>query len=229
MTSSMYEVCRVRVRWLEPGEVALESDLDFEHDFYDGRSIVGWRTPEGWRTAYDADFDREALVQRMTLDKAALLDAIYPGYAHPHTGPSFHIDNNYSPNNPVMEVKCPVTIFEFDAGDAGENWLSYEMGETGAWDVFSKDLVALENIGLWLWTQNQAMDRDRWGVSVCFHAVWLYHVFDYFEGDQDVRKEFCGWLDMRKALATMTSFPPKVERPHRNSTLAHRRPMEIAL
>lgn len=218
MNGTAYEACRVRIRWLQAGEVAFESEIDDAHDFFDNRNIVCWLAEDGWHSTVDDEIDPEQFKRRVKLDKEAIMHALIPDWNRDRGW----LVHDYSPNNPVVEVTTACTIFEFDPGDVGENWLAYEMGEGGAAEVFGKYLAALENIGLWLWRQGQAVDRDRWGVSVAFHAVWEYHIHEYLEGDVDVNKTFHGWLDMRKALANCCSIPPKVERPERNTLARHR-------
>lgn len=225
--SAMYEVCKVRIRWLEPGEVGYQSELDDEHDFYNAHNIVCWRGPDGWMTAWNKDFDPDKVRTFVSLDKEALLNCLYRSYVASRTNDmdykvDWQIDPHYSPNDPVMEVNVPVTVFEFEIGDSHENWLAYEAGDIGVWDVFKDDLVALENIGLWLWKNGQAVDHDRWGVTVCFYAVWLYTVHTDSDGDQEATKTFRGWLDMRRALETMAVMPPVTERPFRKPVLQHR-------
>ena len=229
MTCTLSEACRVRIRWLQPGEVAYEADLNDAHDDHSASSIVCWRTLQGWQNAYAGGCDEDFYSKAMALDKGELLGSLHMDWNSCHARPDWALDRTYSPGNPVMKVVTPVRLFEFEAGAPGENWLAYEMADVGVYEVFGQDLDALENIGFWLWQKGQAVDRERWGVSVCFHAVWEYTVFEYHDGDQDVKKQFHGWLDLRDALATCTTLPPKTERPSRRPALAHRIPLAFTL
>jgi hypothetical protein len=177
------ELCRVRVWWLQPGHVCLKSKLGL--DEYSDRNVVArfeGSSESAWRP-----------VNNETSLRAMLSPTL-----------RFLLDGGCSAENPLVQVRLPAVVYEFDLAGTVEGWLGSELVDRGAGQVFSPHLNDLDMIADYLARQGQAVDRGCWGTSVCFHTLWLV--------DANVTPpglSFAGFLDLtRVPLGLFAERPP---------------------
>ncbi len=181
------ELCRVRICWLKPGDLCLESKLGLNE--YAERNVIARFEGEG-RTVY------QHLNNEMML--AAMLD--------------WHnrclLEGGYSRQNPPVQVLVPVTIYEFDVAVTTEGWLASEMMEGGAIRLFGDYLQELEETGKSLRDSGRTIDRGSWGLSVCFHTLWVFHA-GAGDSQDEVTREFAGPIDLNRVPLSLFVQSPR--------------------
>jgi hypothetical protein len=193
------DICRVRICWLEPGDVCLESRLRCT-EFAECNTI--------------ARFDGRNGAAYKRLNKEACLTAILaPNRRFPFDGVSSAV-------NPLVEVLEPATLFEFDVADSGDGWLASELVGGRAERIFRSALDEVENIGFYLWRKGRCVPHGRWGVSVSFYTLWVCLKEPGSSLDPE-SVEFAGYLDLaRMPLGLFVEKPGKQHRPEHSPALA---------
>ncbi len=192
------DICRVRICWLEPGDICLESKLRCT-EFAECNVIARF---EG---------SREPAYKR--LGKEGMLRAILSPNSR------FPFDGICSTVNPLVKVLVPVTLFEFDVADSREGWLASELMEGKAEVLFREFLQELENVGFYLWNKGHSLRHGPWGISVCFYTLWLCKL-DLEDRPDLSTREFAGYVNLsRMPLSLFVEHPVKQKRPPRQTTL----------
>jgi len=184
---SIQELCRVRITWLKPGDVCLETKLGLS-EFSQPNLVARSSTEDG--IAY-----RE-------LDKEDLLDAML------RPDNRVLLEGAHCENNSVVEVIAPVTVYEFDVTDTAEAWLARDAMESGAEAMFEEHLDELHNIGLYLWNRGKYVDRGRWGISVCFHTLWVYKTKP---STGNYSRQFAGLVDVESMPLSLFAQKPAAQ------------------
>jgi hypothetical protein len=183
------ELCRVRLWWLQPGHVCVKSKLGLND--YAQRNVVA-------RYA----LDQEPLCT--PLSKEASLSAVL------YSNSRFLLESNCARENPLVKVRIPVTLFEFDLLDTTEGWLLSELVQSGAEAMFGKHLDELENVALYLANRGQGTDRGVWGTSVSFHCLWVFKQIQTPK-DTQISCEFGGYVDLTRVPLGLFAEKPELQ------------------
>lgn len=168
------ELCRVQMTWLRAGDLCLQSKLGLND--YARRNVV-------------AQFAAQAnpLCQFPTKDR--LLEAML---TRNHRS---LLEESASPEDPLVRVCVPVTLYQFDPMDTTEGWLEAGIFERGASLMFVPHLRELAEIGEHFVDSGRSINRGCWGSSVCFHTLWVFKNTS-FEPGVALEAELAGYVDL---------------------------------
>jgi hypothetical protein len=162
-----YEMVRVRVLFLEPGDLIHPSELD------DGISEI---TVKEKRMIYGEDYADHNVYK---INSAALADSI-------RMGDELNCEIISTPNDPCVEMLVPLTVVYFDLLAINSDWhcpgggLGDAVENTGLWETFGVDYATLVHYAQRLACPGKA-HRDEWGLKVHFMAMYKYQSWtDYF-------------------------------------------------
>lgn len=175
------EMIRVRVLFLEPGDLIHPSELDgalTEHCIREKRDIYG----EDY-----ADFN----VYR--INSAALADSI-------QMGDQLHCEIVSTPSDPCMEMLVPMAVVYFDLLEMNADWggvagggVGDSLENCGVFETFGRDFETLVKHARTL-TGLKTAHKDDWGTKVQFMTVYDYSSWTDYWGEWDCEHELVGYF-----------------------------------
>src|SRR5262249_32017231 len=127
-----------------------------------------------------------------------------------------------SRENPLVKVRVPITLFEFDLLDTMDGWLLTELVQRGADGMFGNHLQELENVANYLADKGHTSDLGAWGVSVSFHCLWVFK-FKEKNLESQLSCHFAGYVDLtRVPLGLFAEKPVLQPRPSKASCKLNR-------
>jgi hypothetical protein len=187
------ELCVVRMTWLQPGQICLLSKLGL-NDFAERSVLASYRASS--RPVW-APLSNDRLL-------SALLSA-----------PLAQQRDCPTPDNPLVKVRVPVTIYEFEPAGP-KSWLADQITEYGAEAVFGGDLPDLDGIGAHLRLKGDCQDRSAFGLTVAFQTLWVYSLKPEAVGWKSVR-ELCGYIDLTRVPLTLFAEKPRPQEKQREA------------
>ncbi len=165
-----YEMVRVRVLFLEPGNLIHPSELD------DG---ITEYTKQEKRMIYGEDY---ADFNVYKINSAALADSI-------HMGSELMCEIVSTPNDPCVEMLVPLTVVYFDLIEINYDWhgggcIGETVGNIGLWETFGDDYDTLVQYAKRLAQPGKA-HRDEWGTKVQFMTMYKYQSWTDYFGEWD--------------------------------------------
>jgi hypothetical protein len=174
-----YEMVRVRVLFLEPGNLLHPSELDdgiTEYCIKEKRAIFG----EDY-----ADFNV------YKINSAALADSI-------HMGDQLNCEIISTPNDPCVEMLVPMVVVYFDIIAVNSDWvggggLGWSVESIGLFETFSDDFDTLVAHAKTL-VDYKTAHRDEWGLKVQFMAMYHWHSWTDYWGEWDCEHTLEGFF-----------------------------------
>jgi hypothetical protein len=177
-----YEMVRIRVLFLEPGNLIHPSELD------DG---ITEYTKQEKRMIYGEDY---ADFNVYKINSAALADSI-------HMGSELMCEIVSTPNDPCVEMLVPMTVVYFDLLEMDSDWSSPGGGigstleNIGIWETFGDDYDTIVQYAKRLTSPgNLRAHRDEWGTKVQFMAMYKYQSWTDYWGEWDCDHGLVGYF-----------------------------------
>jgi hypothetical protein len=172
---------RVRVLFLEPGDLIHPSELD------DG--ITEYTIKEG-RMVYGEDY---ADFNVYKINSAALADSICIGYEE-------EIKVLSTPNDPCMEMLVPLTVVYFDIIEINSDWhspgggIGWSVESIGIWETFGDDYATLVAHAKTLLGRPTA-HKDAEGTKVQFMVMYEWGSWTDYWGEWDCDHRLVGLIE----------------------------------
>lgn len=191
-----HEMVRVRVLFLEPGNLIHPSELDdgiTEHSVREQKSIYG----EDY-----ADFNV------YKINSAALADSI-------HMGDQLHCEIISTPNDPCVEMLVPMTVVYFDILGVNSDWtgglgVGDALENIGLWETFGQDYETLVAHAKTL-LGHKNVHKDEWGTKVQFLAMYDYGAWTDYWGEWDCEHNLIGFFDVGDIPVKKFGQPPETQ------------------
>lgn len=172
---------RVRVLFLEPGDLIHPSELD------DG---ITEHTVKANRMIYGEDY---ADFNVYKINSAALADSI-------QMGDELHCEIVSSPNDPCMEMLVPMVVVYFDLLHLNSDWaggygggVGYTVESIGIWETFGEDFDTVVKHARTLLGLKTA-HKDEYGTKVQFMAMYDYSSWTDYWGEWDCEHTLLGFF-----------------------------------
>lgn len=202
MSEHSYEMVRVRVLFLEPGDLIHPSELD------DG--MTEYCIKEG-RQIYGEDY---ADLNVYRISPAALADSI-------HISSEIHCELVSTPNDPVVEMLVPMVVVYFDIITVNSDWhgpgggVGWTVESIGLYETFHDDFDTLVAHAKTLLGRPNVC-KDDYGTKVQFMAMYEYSDWRDYWGEWDCEHSLIGWFDagsieVRKFSEKPVEQPPPIE------------------
>jgi hypothetical protein len=174
-----HEMVRVRVLFLEPGNLIHPSELD------DG--ITEYTVKEK-RMIYGEDY---ADFNVYKINSAALADSI-------HMGSELMCEIVSTPNDPCVEMLVPLAVVYFDILGINSDWtgglgVGDALENTGVFETFGEDFDVLVKHANTLRGLKNA-HKDEWGEKVQFLAMYDYGSWTDYFGEWDCEHSLIGFF-----------------------------------
>lgn len=198
-----YEMIRVRVLFLEPGNLIHPSELD------DGIHEI---TVKEKRMVYGEDL---AGYDAHKIHGPALADSIR--FSHEE-----HCELISSPNDPCVEMLIPLTVVYFDLLEVNSDWhnpgggVGWTVESIGLWETFGGDYEVLVAHAKTLFGKPTA-HKDEWGTKVQFYAMYDYSSWTDYWGEWDCEHSLLGFFNVGDIR--VRSFKPDKLHPDANEVL----------
>jgi hypothetical protein len=199
-----YEMVRIRVLFLEPGNLIHPSELD------DG--ITEYTVKEK-KMIYGEDY---ADFNVYKINSAALADSI-------QMGGHLNCEIISTPNDPCVEMLVPLTVVYFDLLELDADWtgpgggIGSTLENVGIWETFGDDYDTLVEYAKRLATPGKA-HRDEWGTKVQFMAMYKYQSWTDYWGGWDCDHGLVGYFSNRDVR--VTKFRPGPMHPDVNDVIS---------
>jgi hypothetical protein len=176
-----HEMVRVRVLFLEPGDLLHPSELDdgiTEFSIKEKRAIYG----EDY-----ADFNV------YKINSAALAESI-------HMGDQLNCEIVSTPNDPCVEMLVPMVVLFIDILGVNADWsggggLGWTVESIGIFETFCDDYDTLVEHAKKL-RGRKCNCKDEWGEKVQFYAMYDYSSWRDYEGEWDCEHSLMGFFSV---------------------------------
>jgi hypothetical protein len=176
------EMIRVRVLFLEPGNLIHPSELD------DG--ITEFTIKEK-RMIYGEDY---ADLNVYKINSAAMAESI-------RMGDELHCEIISTPNDPCVEMLVPMAVVFFDIMAVNSDWngmgggIGFTVESIGLWETFGDDYSTLVEHAKTL-LGSKSVHRDEWGTKVQFMAAYEYSSSTDYWGEWDSKHALLGFFNL---------------------------------
>ncbi len=172
---------RVRVLFLEPGDVAYASEIE---------AGISLPAAQCGKMMHAEDYQEDGFYK---------VSASHLGESLQHGEMVLGGTMASSPNDPVIEMILPLTVVYFDLLEVNADWadgggVGYDIECVGLFDVFHEYVADfIEHARLRLDKPN--VHRDEFGTKVQFLTMWSYWSSQDYWGEWDCGVDFVGVFD----------------------------------